>query len=193
MVSPRAGSCAVAFKEWAGVCDALIQGRQSLIVRKGGISEGAGPGIFVPEHSEFWLYPTWVHQSEQGLRGSGGTGPPAHPVDQGVVLIRALVRVGPIGYVECEETLAELENFHIFTAETIKKRFHYRQPGLWVMGARVWRHDTGFVVAATPEHAGCKTWVNLELALPTTALSPVLDDEQWIALCRRLRAVIDGG
>jgi len=193
MVSPRPDSCAVAFKEWAGVCDALIEGRQSVIVRKGGISEGSGPGTFVPEHDEFWLYPTWIHQAEQGLRSSGGAGPAAHPVDPGVVPIRALVRVGPIGYVESEETLAELEGFHIFTAETIVKRFHYRQPGLWVLGARVWRHDTGFAVAATPEHAGCKTWVDLDLPLPTTALAPVLDREQWIALCRRLRAIITGG
>ncbi|MFI5461036.1 MAG: DUF1802 family protein [Isosphaerales bacterium] len=194
MVSPRPDSCAVAFKEWAGVCDALIQGRQSLIVRKGGISEGAGPGTFVPEHSEFWLYPTWVHQAEQGLRGSGGTGPPAHPVDPGgAISIRALVRVGPIGYVESEETLPELEEFHIFTAETIVKRFRYRQPGLWVLGARVWRHDPGFVVAASPEHAGCKTWVNLDEPLPTTALSPVLDEAEWTAVCRRLRAILEGG
>jgi len=194
MVSPRPDSCAVAFKEWAGVCDALIQGRQSLIVRKGGISEGAGPGTFVPEHSEFWLYPTWVHQAEQGLRGSGGTGRPAHPVDPGgAVSIRALVRVGPIGYVESEERLQELEEFHIFTAETIVKRFHYRQPGLWVLGARVWRHDPGFNVAARPEHAGCKTWVNLDEPLPTTALAPVFDEAEWTAVRRRLRAILEGG
>ena len=67
MVSPPVDSCAVAFKEWAGICDALIAGRQSIVVRKGGISESAGPGVFVPEHSEFWLFPTWVHQAEQGL------------------------------------------------------------------------------------------------------------------------------
>ena len=72
MVTPPPESCAVAFKEWAGVCDALIEGRQTIIIRKGGISEGAGPGVFVPEHAEFWLYPTWVHQAEQGLRSTVG-------------------------------------------------------------------------------------------------------------------------
>ena len=36
MVSPPSESCAVAFKEWAGVCDALIAGRQNIVVRKGG-------------------------------------------------------------------------------------------------------------------------------------------------------------
>ena len=47
-VSAPPGWCAVAFKEWAGVCDALLQGRQAIIIRKGGISEGPGPGVFVP-------------------------------------------------------------------------------------------------------------------------------------------------
>ena len=58
--------CAVAFKEWAGICDALGAGRQCVILRKGGIAEG--PGGFAPEHDAFWLYPTRVHEAEQGLR-----------------------------------------------------------------------------------------------------------------------------
>ena len=70
MVKPLPESCGIAFKEWASVCDALLEGRQTIILRKGGISEGTAPGVFVPEHSEFWLYPTWVHQAEQGVRVS---------------------------------------------------------------------------------------------------------------------------
>ncbi len=56
MTSGIPESCAVAFKEWADVCAALLDGRQSLILRKGGIEEG--PGGFRPEHAAFWLYPT---------------------------------------------------------------------------------------------------------------------------------------
>ena len=36
------GGCAVAFKEWLGVCEALGSGRQSLILRKGGVAEDGG-------------------------------------------------------------------------------------------------------------------------------------------------------
>ena len=46
-----------AFKEWAVICRALAEGRQALILRKGGIAE-PGP-TFQPEHSHFWLYPTY--------------------------------------------------------------------------------------------------------------------------------------
>jgi len=47
-----------AFKEWAVICRALAEGRQALILRKGGIEETGG--TFEVEHSRFWLYPTYT-------------------------------------------------------------------------------------------------------------------------------------
>ena len=35
-------SCAIAFKEWEGICAALAKGRQSMILRKGHLS----PNLF---------------------------------------------------------------------------------------------------------------------------------------------------
>jgi hypothetical protein len=193
MVVAHSESCGIAFKEWAGVCDALFQGRQSVIIRKGGISEGPGPGIFVPEYSEFWLYPTWIHQAEQGLRGDAAQPSSAHPSGpeaDGSIPIRGLVRVDQIGRVESEKTLPALEEFHCLTCETILKRFHYRNPGLWVLGARVWLRDSVLPVVATPEHAGCKTWVILDQPIPMSGLSPVLDERQWAEHRSRLRSIL---
>ena len=146
-------SCAIAFKEWASVCDALLAGRQTVILRKGGISEGQAPGTFVPEHSEFWLYPTWVHQAEQGVRERQAAvpAPGARPRD-GTVPIEALVRVDLLGYLDSEQRLPELEDHHILTAETVLRRFHYRTPGLWVLVARVWRAASRVDVTVTPAH-----------------------------------------
>src|SRR5688572_5262360 len=55
-----------AFKEWAVICAALAQGRQSLILRKGGIDEDAGD--FRVERPRFWLYPTYTHQQNVGIQ-----------------------------------------------------------------------------------------------------------------------------
>jgi hypothetical protein len=189
---PTAGSCAVAFKEWAGVCDALLAGRQSLILRKGGIREGPGPGAFVPEHAEFWLYPTAVHQAQQGLRlAVEPATPPPPPASPGAALaIRGLARVELVGFIRDEVTLPTLEEFHVLTAETIRARFHYRRPGLWVLVTRIWRREPPWAIMATPEHAGCKTWVLLEEALPTSGLEPVLDDDAWADHLERLRSVL---
>lgn len=193
MVNRLPESCKIAFKEWSGVCDALIEGRQTIILRKGGISERAGPGQFAPEHTEFWLYPTWTHQKGQGLRPvempamhSRAAGPNA----DGSISIRGLVRVGFVGFLSDEDLLGELRPFHGLTDETLIKRFHYRSPGLWVLAARVFRRDPAFSVQPTPEQAGCVTWVNFDEPLSTAGLVAVLDENQWACECNRLRSIL---
>ena len=54
-----------AFKEWAVICQALAEGRQSVVLRKGGIAEKTDE--FQVEHTRFWLYPTYVHQQRDGV------------------------------------------------------------------------------------------------------------------------------
>src|SRR5580704_12775309 len=54
-----------AFKEWALVVDALGHGRQIIILRKGGISEGRGG--FQMEHARFLLFPTLFHQQRESV------------------------------------------------------------------------------------------------------------------------------
>ena len=189
---PQSDSCAVAFKEWAGVCDALTDGVQSIILRKGGIREGSGPGVFVPEHDEFWLYPTAVHQAQQGLR-TATTGPSSHPdKPDGSLAIRALARVETVGYLDDESKLPALADFHVLTEDTVRTRFRYRTPGLWILVARIWRRAAAFAIMETPEHAGCKTWVTLEAGLPTTDLMPAVEDGIWTARRRRIRSILGG-
>src|SRR5438477_10134312 len=55
-----------ALKEWAVICRALEEGRQAILLRKGGIAEDAGE--FRVEHTRFWLFPTYVHQQRNGIK-----------------------------------------------------------------------------------------------------------------------------
>jgi hypothetical protein len=193
MVNLPPETCNIAFKEWSGVCEALIEGRQTVILRKGGISESAGPGQFAPEHTEFWLYPTWAHQSQTALRPLGESATKseaAGPGPGGVISIRGLVRVGFCGYVSDVQTLESLRQFHCLDDETLLKRFTYRKTGLWVLAARVWRRDSPLDLVASPEYAGCTTWVILDQSLPTSGLTPVIDDPQWAVECHRIRAIL---
>jgi hypothetical protein len=186
------GTCSVAFKEWAGVCDALAEGVQSIILRKGGIREGAGPGVFEPEHERFWLYPTAVHQAQQGLR-TIAAGPRAHrALADGIVAIGALARVERIGYVGEASRLPALEAFHVLNEETVRKRFEYRKPGLWILAARIWRREKAYAIIETPDYAGCKTWVMLETALATSDLVPAVPDGIWAERLLRLDAILGG-
>src|SRR5438094_8099234 len=56
----------VALKEWAAVCSALEEGRQMILLRKGGILEAIGG--FELEHPQFFLFPTFLHQNAQMLK-----------------------------------------------------------------------------------------------------------------------------
>jgi hypothetical protein len=183
-------SSRIALKEWAGVCDALMTGRQSIILRKGGILEG--PGGFAPEHSSFWLYPTHVHQAEQGLRlEPGGEAPSGStPAATDRIMIQAFAVVDLVHFVGTEETLPLFDPFHILTEETVQKRFHYRKPGLWVLGVRVFRREEPWPLDPTPEQLGCKSWVVLDTALATQGLKPVIDADDWAQRLGRLRSLI---
>lgn len=58
----------VGLKEWAAVWDLILSGRYALLLRKGGIHEPGGPGVFEIEHERFALFPSWLHQNEQMLK-----------------------------------------------------------------------------------------------------------------------------
>lgn len=183
-MSELPAACDVGFKEWAGVCDALASGRQIVILRKGGIAEEGG--VFTPEHRTFWLYPTHLHESQQGLQIES---PPAH-ADPSVVPIRSLAVVESIRLVDREEDLEALEPFHVWTDETVRKRFHYRRPGLWALAVRIWSRDHATEIVATPQQLGCKSWVPFEEPLPTAGLVPALDSEAWREAAARLEAAV---
>lgn len=177
--------CAIAFKEWAGVCSALESGGQSLILRKGGIAEG--PRGFVPEHRAFWLYPTYLHQAQQGLK-QGVTAP--EPVDPETFSPRALAIVEHLALIEDLDRLEALDGLHVWTLETLIQRFQYRRPGLWLLGVRVYRTELPAPIAVTPEHEGCKTWVPIEPAISTEGLSPVVGEAEFRQAMRTIETIL---
>src|SRR5262245_36966092 len=129
----------MAFKEWSAVCRALTLGRQSIILRKGGIAEEGGR--FRPEHERFWLYSTHFHEQQQrGLK------PDALPLlhaatndrsPDGTIRLSAFCDVEQVWFVDRLETVLALDALHVLTEETVRQRFGYRTPGLYVLAVRV--------------------------------------------------------
>lgn len=169
-----------AFKEWAVICRALAQGRQTLILRKGGIAEkGAG---FVPEFKRFWLYPTWLHQRAVALAEEGkallqevqSDRPP-----EGVVRLSNYAEV--IGVYRVHDIVGALKmaGLHLWSEETVQQRFVYREPGLYVLAVRVYRVPNSVEITETPAYAGCRSWVELEHEVPIDGATAVLDDDTF--------------
>jgi hypothetical protein len=190
-MSSLPAQCAIAFKEWTGVCRALAEGRQTILVRKGGIREQSGR--FEPEHSAFWLYPTHVHEAQQGLRDEtdgSAAGASSDPADR--VFLDALACVELLAFVTSEDALTALEPFHVWTPKTIRRRFAYRHPGLWVMSVRVFLREEPWSLVPTDEQLGCKSWVALDAPLDTNGLQAVLDQPAAEERLAQLRALLAG-
>src|ERR1700730_10321653 len=127
-----------AFKEWAVICHCLAQGRQAIILRKGGIAEPGGD--FHLEHKRFWLYPTYAHEKREGLKEEGVAlleraelqRPPA-----GIVRLSHFAEVAGVYHVRDLLAGLKLESLHYWSPSTGEARFAYRTPGLMVLPVRV--------------------------------------------------------
>ena len=166
-----------ALKEWAVICRALADGRQAVILRKGGIAEKHG--TFEVEHQRFWLYPTYVHQQHTGiieeefplLECVEAERPPA-----GVLRLSHFAEVGGVFHVHDVASALHLSGLHLWSCQTVQQRFLYREPGLYVMPVRVYRAAEVVEMTETTAFAGCRSWVDLGRELSTDGAAPVLEE-----------------
>jgi hypothetical protein len=175
----------VAFKEWALICEALGTGRQSLILRKGGIAEGREGFTF--KHSEFLLFPTWFHeQLERTTLPAETPLPPA--LDQQVEITYAAT-VEWTRLVADLETVRRLRDLHVWRDEIVEERFHYDEtPGIHVAFVRVFRLDPPQTIPMEKKYGGCRSWVDLpELG---SALVSVISDEEHARRRRQLEELL---
>lgn len=182
----------VAFKEWAAVCQALATGRQAIILRKGGIAEQGGQ--FRPEHDRFWLYPTHFHEQQQkGLKASALPLLDAATNDRlsdGTIRFSAFCEVKQVWFVDRLDAALALDDRHVWSADTVRQRFQYRTPGLYVLAVRVRVLFAPIEVPELPEYAGCKTWVQLDRDVPTTEALDSMVPTEFDATVTRIQTLL---
>ena len=107
-----------ALKEWAAAVHALLDGRQTVLLRKGGIREKR----FAVDAGEFLLFPTVAHSHAERVRPEHRDLLDAAAPDstEGRVVIRAAATVVAVVAVDRDEGLAEIEDLHIWTAESVR-------------------------------------------------------------------------
>ena len=181
-----------AFKEWAVICKALAEGRQAIILRKGGIAEEGE--TFRLEHKQFWLFLTYLHQQETGIT------PEAHALlnqakaerpPDGVVRLSHFAEVAGIYQLHDIVGTMKLAGLHLWSEETVQARFTYRTPGLFVLPVRIYRAAKVHEIPDTSHYAGCKSWVELDRPLPTANAMPVLDDSAFRDVLRTLDVMLN--
>lgn len=184
-------SSPIGFKEWQVVCDALAPGRQSILLRKGGIHEGRQGFSFA--HESFFLFPTRFHALADQIReGDVKVLPEWQPGD----LIRITHHAEAVWAVTLTdwEKVALLEPHHIYSEQTVRDRFDWEGKGMTsgsihVALVRVRALAQPWEFPYEAKYGGCRSWVNLPEPPEDwreTAL-PVLDDVAFQSLESSLR------
>ena len=153
-----------ALKEWAIVGEALAQGRQIVLLRKGGLLDE--DGHFALEHGQFWLLPTWLHQ-ERALvktahRDLWEATPRAPDESAKLAYLRHFARVERTWKLDENAETALLNVPHIWSAHYLDLRFGYQPDKTLLCAAlRVYVADEPVRYQLRASDLGCRSWVDL--------------------------------
>ncbi len=192
MSSPAAPP--VGFKEWAFVCEALGEGVQTVILRKGGIHEGRGGFQF--QHDNFWLFPTGFHNQGEQLRWT-----PPDPVRIAVprdeereeVNIRQFAVLHGVWRVTDWDKVKSLEPLHVWKEEVVRERFAWNEEScLHVALVRVSVLPQAWSFPYERGFGGCRSWVKLPESGTGLegATTPAMDEAAWGVAAAKVRAIL---
>jgi hypothetical protein len=177
-----------ALKEWSAVVRALLDGRQTVLLRKGGIGEKR----FEVAASEFLLFPTVAHSHAQRVRPEHRALLDTAAADSTAehLVVRAAAKVVAAQPVNRPEGLADIEDLHIWTAESVRAdRLDFRpKHKLAVLVVSAMPLAEPVRVPRLPEYAGCTSWVQLPLR-PELG-PPVHAQAVLTAVADRVRAAV---
>lgn len=161
----------IGFKEWALVCAALGEGRQSVIIRKGGLAEGRDGFAF--RHQEFFLFPTFFHEQLNRVRLREAKLPEPQPNE---IEIRYFARVEEARTMTDWDEVCGLEPLHILQESVVRERFEYDDaPGVHVAFVRVFQLEPVWRLPDAESYAGCRSWVELPAPPIELQLRPVVE------------------
>ncbi len=180
----------IALKEWAVVCDLLLEGRLALLLRKGGIHESGGPGVFRLEHDRFLLFPSWAHQKPDMLK------PPYRERveikdEPAEITFHGYCAASRIWQVPGRAAFDRLDDLHCWSKPHIDMRFHYKPDRpLYLLAVRAYRLTTPRTVPYHSAFAGCVSWVPLDAkqAADETGATPTMSDEAFKEVLHRVEA-----
>ncbi len=179
----------LALKEWGAVAHALLDGRQTVLLRKGGIHEkaftveGDGTGVL--------LFPTVAHSHAERVRpehadllplGAADVTDARLTVRCGVVILHAVAVARP-------ERLPALSDLHIWTDASIREeRVEFRpKHALQALVVRAIALPEAITIPRSDAYGGCRSWLDLPIGWDGSSGRFVHDDHHLRAIADRVR------
>jgi hypothetical protein len=172
----------IALKEWAIICKALEDGKQMLLLRKGGIMEYRKG--FEVKHNEFLLYPTFEHQSVESIKveykeklkeileeQNKYNNNNRKEIDKDNKnfntssnnIIKLLAKVEDVIEISDKLILSELRDYHIWSDEYVTMRMNYNpSKPMSILLLRIYKLRKPLIVDINDTWAGCKSWIDIE-------------------------------
>jgi len=171
----------VAFKEWQLVGEALTRGEQSVILRKGGISEGKAGFQWL--HDRFFLFPSLFHEQAAQVKPDpeGAERRVTAPdVPEGCVPFSVFAETLGTGRLTDWEEVRRLDPYHIWREEIVRERFEWgEEPGIAWAVVRAFELPEPWVLEDRKSFGGCRSWFGL----------PADEGGPWRDLLARAREV----
>jgi hypothetical protein len=181
----------LALKEWGAVAAALLDGRQTVLLRKGGIHEKR----FSVADDRFALFPTVAHSHAERVR-------PEH-VDvlaegardvreDGTFTVRCGLTLVDVVEVARPDAIDRIADLHIWTAESVRTdRLDFRPKlPLQVLVVRAFALPEPVDLVRLEEYGGCRSWLDLPLGWDGTAGRQVHDEARLAADAERVQAAV---
>lgn len=173
---------------------ALREGRQVILLRKGGIREAEGE--FMVEARDVLLFPTYLHEEEQA-----GMLQPCYeawlaeeqarqPAGE-AVRIDAAARITDIHVVTDGDALLRLGSQHIYSEKFLRYRVQNEpHKPLYCLFLRTYTLPASAVIPMGMDYYGCKSWITLEQPLSTDGAVPVMSDAAYAERVRVTRKLL---
>jgi len=190
-------SLQVALKEWAVVQRALLDGTQTVMLRKGGIIEETGD--FDLRAEQFLIQPTYAHETERvgDIRPEYASilaGEEARKADPAIVRFEVACVVADVIRVDHPDRLIGLGAEHIWSEKFLRGRFDWEPyKPIFVIVARAYALPTPVEISWQPQYGGCKSWSELAEPVSTVgATAAIADGREFEHRLGRIRAALGG-
>ena len=181
-----------ALKEWAVAVKALGEGRQILLVRKGGIREETRE--FRIQARRFLFFPTYEHQRPDLLQA-----PFIADLDEVLAARGDPERVRIDTWAELTDVFEVTEPWQVevltppycWSVKYAEERLRWRpRKPLLVMAVRAYRLAEPREIELRPEHGGCKSWLSVAPA-SLDRMTPALGDAEYAERVAAVRAALE--